>query len=75
MMQIFGTNYDMQILYQVIVKILIQLIMPHYVLVVLMTYVYKPRLAHMIYRFKEDLMNTNKIVKSYALAKKMSPQF
>ena len=49
--------------------------MPHYVLVVLMTYVYKPRLAHMIYRFKEDLMNTNKIVKSYALAKKMSPQF
>ena len=38
----------MQILYQVIVKMIIQLIMPHYVLVIMMTYIYKPRLTHMI---------------------------
>ena len=73
MMQIFGTNYDMQVLYQVIVKIIITLIMPHYVLVGLMTYVYKPRLAHMIYRFKEDRMNANKLVKSYMLVDKTPP--
>ena len=52
-------------LYELIIKIVIYMVLPHYVLVSLVSYVYKPRLAHMIYRFREEIMQRNKLAKTY----------
>jgi len=40
-----GRNEEMQMLYQIMVKIVLYLIVPHYILVSLVNYNYRPRLA------------------------------
>ena len=42
---------EMQQLYQIIMKLVVQIVLPHYLLLMLLNYVYKPRLSRMIVNF------------------------
>ena len=53
---------DFQVLAQQILKMIFQLITPHYILIVLTTYIYKPRLTHMISQFKDEIIRRNTII-------------
>jgi len=62
--QQFGANYELQILYKVISKVIINLVLPHYVLVGLLTYVYRPRLSFMILKLRDDLYQRQKVIRT-----------
>lgn len=62
-----GRNEEMHFLYQAIVKIILYLVVPHYVLVGFIHYLYRPRLALMIYRFKQEIMERKKLLKSFKI--------
>jgi hypothetical protein len=64
-----GRNEEMQTLSNIILKIVLFLVVPHYILVCLVNYNYRPRLANMIYNFKEELMERNSIINSYSMSK------
>jgi len=46
-------NEEMHFLIQVILKIILFIVAPHYVLILLVNYWYKPRLAEMILQFND----------------------
>ena len=70
-----GRNEEMHQLYQIIVQIVLYLVVPHYLLVSLVNFLYKPRLAQMIYRFKEEMMERNKIITYFDLRRIFGQSF
>ena len=59
----------MHFLYQLIVSIILFIVAPHYVLVALVNYMYRPRLAQMIYNFHQEKLATFNIKKSFYLSR------
>mmetsp|Transcript_39328 Transcript_39328/g.60101 ORF Transcript_39328/g.60101 Transcript_39328/m.60101 type:complete len:95 (+) Transcript_39328:975-1259(+) len=53
----------MKVLAQCILNMVLQLIAPHYILIALTAYIYKPRLSHMIESFQAEMKRRNLIVK------------
>ena len=62
-----GWDTEVHFLCKAILKIILYLIVPHYVLVGLIHYLYKPRLALMIYRFKSEIMERKKLLKTFKI--------
>lgn len=67
--QQFGANYELQILYKVIIKVIINLVLPHYVLVGLLTYYYRPKLSFMILKLRDDFHQRQKVIRTHNLFK------
>lgn len=62
-------NEDLHQLYQIIMRMVTQLIWPHYLLLMMINYVYKPRLAKMIYTYTQEKLEILQIKKSFNLVK------
>ena len=56
-------------LYQLVMRVFFHMVAPHYILVGFVTYIFKPRLSHMIHRFREDIILRNKLLNSFKLCK------
>jgi len=54
-------------LYKVIIKVVINLVLPHYVLVGLLTYYYRPRLSFMILKMRDDILEKQKAFRTHDL--------
>lgn len=65
--QQFGANYELQVLYKVIIKVIINLVLPYYVLVGLLTYYYRPRLSFMILKLRDDIHQRQKAFRTHDL--------
>lgn len=62
-------NEEMQQLYQIIMRMVIQIVLPHYLLLVMLNYVYRPRLARMILTYTQEKLEIIQIKKSFNLVK------
>ena len=62
-------NEEMHQVYQIILKVIVQYLLPHYLLMMMLNYVYKPRLAHMIHAYTQDKLEIIQIKKAFNIVK------
>lgn len=60
-------NEELHQLYQIIMRMIMQILLPHYLLLMMINYVYKPKLSRMIYTYMQEKLEIIQIKKSFNL--------